>query len=60
LQAQAADTSSTKYSVLLNLSFGGAVTGTAADGLYLGGAYSGGSQAASFTISSIVTQLGGR
>lgn len=102
--AQAPDTSSTQYTVLLNLSsavragtlvhlqdsqggailtfapakdyqsivfsspalakgtydvyFGGSATSTATDGLYQGGAYTGGSKAGSFTISSIVTQVG--
>lgn len=43
-----------------DLYFGGSSSGTESDGLYQGGAYSGGSKAGSFTISSIVTQLGGR
>ncbi len=43
-----------------NVYFGGSSSGTTTDGLYQGGAYSGGSKTGSFTISSIVTQLGGR
>ena len=38
---------------------GGTATGTVVDGLYQAGSYSGGSQYASFTVASAVTQLGG-
>jgi len=37
---------------------GGSSTGTATDNLYQGGGYSGGTDAGSFTVSSVVTLLG--
>ena len=37
---------------------GGSSTGTVTDGLYQGGAYTAGTQAESFTVSSVVTQVG--
>ena len=37
---------------------GGSASGTAEDGLYIGGTYTPGTKYASFTISSIVTRLG--
>lgn len=40
------------------LVLGGSSTGTATDGLYQGGAYTPGTQVESFTISSVVTQVG--
>lgn len=46
---------STTYEIYL----GGSSTGTATNGLYEGGAYSGGTAYSNFTISSIVTQVGG-
>lgn len=40
------------------ISLGGSSTGTATDGLYQGGSYNSGTQFESFTISSVVTQVG--
>jgi hypothetical protein len=37
---------------------GGTSTGTAVDGLYSGGDYSAGAQAATFTVSGVVTRAG--
>jgi hypothetical protein len=44
----------------LQVYYRGSSTGSVKDGLYQGGTYSPGSEAGSFAISSIVTQLGGR
>jgi hypothetical protein len=49
-------TQGTTYNVLV----GGSSTGTLKDGVYSGGTYSGGTQYTSFTITSVVTSIGGR
>lgn len=46
--------------VTYDVYYGGSSTGTAHDGLYEGGAHSGGSKLISFTVSSIVTMIGSR
>lgn len=38
--------------------YGGSSTGTATDGLYEGGAYSGGTKFTSLTVSGVVTKVG--
>jgi hypothetical protein len=44
--------------VTYDVFFGGSADGTTADGLYQTGNYTGGTQATSFTVSSVVTQIG--
>ena len=44
--------------VTYDVYFGGSTDGTATDGLYQTGTYTGGEQANSFTVSSVVTQIG--
>lgn len=45
--------------VTYDVYYGGSSTGEVRDGLYQGGAYTGGTELGSFTISGVVTRLGG-
>jgi hypothetical protein len=46
--------------VTYDIYYGGSSTGTAQDGVYQSGAYAGGAKLTSFTVSSVVTTMGGR